>query len=196
MNERNRQLRIVSNQLVWSLAALVAVGIPGAVFAHWNGRSIPTPLAVLFVGLVGGFVGLQRRLKALPPEGHSRCWRIRGSRLRCRPSQAPSSRCSCTCSSFQGYWPATCFPPSFRTIPAQPRMDSGRSLRFTVRIPPTTPRSLFWSFVAGSRRSSRPTSSASSNPVKPRPRSRTNRRLTREEPGKTLAWSGRGQARS
>jgi hypothetical protein len=68
MNERNTQLRIVSNRLVWSLAALVAVGIPGAIFAHLDGKSFATPVAVLFVGFVGGFVGLQRRLKALPPE--------------------------------------------------------------------------------------------------------------------------------
>jgi hypothetical protein len=66
MNERIAQLRTVSNRLVWSLAALVAIGIPGAVFAHY--QSVVTPLAVLFVGFVGGFVGLQRRLKALPAE--------------------------------------------------------------------------------------------------------------------------------
>jgi hypothetical protein len=68
MNERIKQLRTVSNRLVWSLAVLVAVGIPGAFFADLNGKSVPTPVAVLFVGFVGGFVGLQRRLKALPAE--------------------------------------------------------------------------------------------------------------------------------
>jgi len=68
MNERIIQLRTVSNRLVWSLAVLVAVGIPGALFADLNGKSVPTPVAVLFVGFVGGFVGLQRRLKALPAE--------------------------------------------------------------------------------------------------------------------------------
>jgi hypothetical protein len=68
MNERITQLRTVSNRLVWSLAALVAVGIPGALYTHLNGRSLPTPVAVLFVGFVGGFVGLQRRLKTLPDE--------------------------------------------------------------------------------------------------------------------------------
>jgi len=69
MAERNAQLRIVSNRLVWSLAALVAVGLPGALLAYyWNSKYVPTPVAVLFVGFVGGFVGLQRRLKSLPPE--------------------------------------------------------------------------------------------------------------------------------
>jgi hypothetical protein len=68
MNERIAQLRTVSNRLVWSLAALVAIGIPGALFADMNGKSVPTPVAVLFVGFVGGFVGLQRRLRTLPAE--------------------------------------------------------------------------------------------------------------------------------
>jgi hypothetical protein len=68
MNERITQLRTVSNRLVWSLAVLVAVGIPGALFADLNGESVYTPVAVLFVGFVGGFVGLQRRLKTLPAE--------------------------------------------------------------------------------------------------------------------------------
>ena len=74
MNERIKQLRTVSNWLVWSLAALVAVGVLGAVFAYFHNESspatvsVPTPVAVLFVGFVGGFVGLQRRLKTLPAE--------------------------------------------------------------------------------------------------------------------------------
>ena len=71
MDERNEQLKTVSNRLVWALAILVVVGISGAIFAYH--RAVPTsfsttPLAVLFVGFLGGFVGLQRRLKALPPD--------------------------------------------------------------------------------------------------------------------------------
>src|SRR5665213_401328 len=68
MTERIAQLRTVSNRLVWSLVVLVAVGIPGALFADFGGKSIFTPMAVLFVGFVGGFIGLQRRLKTLPEE--------------------------------------------------------------------------------------------------------------------------------
>jgi len=68
MDERIAQLRTVSNRLVWSLAVLVAVGLPGALIADLYRRPLPTPVAVLFVGFVGGFVGLQRRLKSLPPE--------------------------------------------------------------------------------------------------------------------------------
>lgn len=68
--KRIEQLRTVSNRLVWSLAALVAVGIPGALFAYYSPshHKVPTPVVVLFVGFVGGFVGLQRRLKTLPDE--------------------------------------------------------------------------------------------------------------------------------
>ena len=70
IGERIGLLRVVSNRLVWSLTALVAIGIPGALFTYFRGDAlvIPTPLAVFFVGFVGGFVGLQRRLKTLPDE--------------------------------------------------------------------------------------------------------------------------------
>ena len=68
MDERIAQLRTVGNRLVWSLVALIAIGIPGALAADFTGQSVLTPVAVLFVGFVGGFVGLQRRLKTLPAE--------------------------------------------------------------------------------------------------------------------------------
>jgi hypothetical protein len=44
-----------------------AVGVPAALFADLSGKAVFTPVAVLFVGFVGGYVGLQRRLKTLPP---------------------------------------------------------------------------------------------------------------------------------
>jgi hypothetical protein len=70
LNERIQLLRDVSNRLVWSLTALVTVGIAGSFFAYLRGAvtPVPTPVAVFFVGFVGGFVGLQRRLKTLPAE--------------------------------------------------------------------------------------------------------------------------------
>lgn len=60
----------MNNRLVWSLAALVIVGISGSFFAYFRGAvtPVPAPVAVFFVGFVGGFVGLQRRLTTLPPE--------------------------------------------------------------------------------------------------------------------------------
>ncbi len=70
MNERIQLLRDVNNRLVWSLTVLVTVGIAGSFFAYFRGAvtPVPTPVAVFFVGFVGGFVGLQRRLKTLPVE--------------------------------------------------------------------------------------------------------------------------------
>ena len=70
MNERIAQLRLISRRLVWALAALVAIGIPGALLMNMQNETIqiPTPMAVFFVGFVGGFVGLQRRLKSLPAD--------------------------------------------------------------------------------------------------------------------------------
>jgi hypothetical protein len=71
MNERNLQLRTVGNRLMLLLGALVAVAIPATIAAYyWKGQQypIPTPVAIFFVGFVGGFVGLQRRLKALPDD--------------------------------------------------------------------------------------------------------------------------------
>lgn len=63
-------LRDINNRLVWTLAVLVTVGIAGSFFAYFRGAAtpVPTPIAVFFVGFVGGFVGLQRRLKTLPSE--------------------------------------------------------------------------------------------------------------------------------
>ena len=68
LDRRIVQLRTVSNRLVWALAVLVVVGIPAAVLDSKSLVVFPTPAAVLFVGFVGGFVGLQRRLKALTDE--------------------------------------------------------------------------------------------------------------------------------
>ena len=70
MNERILQLRDVNNRLVWTLSVLVVVGVLGAFLAHFRGdvTPIPTPVAVFFVGFVGAFIGLQRRLKTVPAE--------------------------------------------------------------------------------------------------------------------------------
>jgi hypothetical protein len=65
MHEHTQQLKAVSDRLVWSLGALVAIAIPGGLYAFYGHHTVPTPLAVLFAGFVGGFVGIQRRLKEL-----------------------------------------------------------------------------------------------------------------------------------
>jgi hypothetical protein len=69
MDDRNRQLKDVSTRLFWALAVLAAIGVAGAVFDYSHStKYISTPLAILFVGFIGGFIGLQRRLKTMAAE--------------------------------------------------------------------------------------------------------------------------------
>ena len=65
MDAHTTQLKSVTHRLVWSMGVLLAIGLPGALYANYGHHLIPTPLAVLFAGFVGGFVGIQRRLKEL-----------------------------------------------------------------------------------------------------------------------------------
>ena len=67
MNEKLLTIRTISNRLVCSLLVLMSISIPGAIYAYLNPGSIvvSTPLVAFVVGVVGGFVGLQRRLKQL-----------------------------------------------------------------------------------------------------------------------------------
>ena len=67
MNEKLLAIRTISNRLLLALGTLVALFVPAAIFAYENQGSvlISTPLMVLSVGFVGGFVGLQRRLKQM-----------------------------------------------------------------------------------------------------------------------------------
>jgi hypothetical protein len=71
ISERIDLLRNVTNRLVWSLTTLVVIGIAGSLVAYYvrgDAIAIPTPIAIFFVGFVGGFTGLQRRLKTLSAE--------------------------------------------------------------------------------------------------------------------------------
>jgi hypothetical protein len=70
MDEKLQKLRTIGNRLAIALAVLLAAIIPGAFFAHLHPDSFigATPLAALAVGMIGGFVGLQRRLRSLPEE--------------------------------------------------------------------------------------------------------------------------------
>jgi hypothetical protein len=70
MNEKIDLLRIISNRLARVLGILVAIFIPAALFLYLNPDSvlISTPVAAFTVGVIGGFVGLQRRLKKMPDQ--------------------------------------------------------------------------------------------------------------------------------
>src|ERR1043166_1352767 len=67
MNEKRLAIRTISNRLLLALGTLVALFVPAAIFAYENQRSVlvSTPLMVLCVGFIGGFVGLQRPLKPM-----------------------------------------------------------------------------------------------------------------------------------
>lgn len=67
MNDSLEKIRTISNRLARALALLVALVIPGAlyVYAHPDSMLVTTPLACFSVGIIGGFVGLQRRLKKM-----------------------------------------------------------------------------------------------------------------------------------
>jgi hypothetical protein len=70
MNDRSRLVRTVSNRLLLALGLLIALIVPGAMFASLGNESViaSTPLMALMIGAIGGFVGLQRRLKQLSDE--------------------------------------------------------------------------------------------------------------------------------
>ena len=70
MNETLRTIRKISNRLATALAVLVALVIAGAFFAQsaGGGAIVTAPVAAFAAGVVGGFVGLQRRLKSTSEE--------------------------------------------------------------------------------------------------------------------------------
>lgn len=67
MNEKLRAIRTISNRLLIFLGVLVSIFIPAAIYLYHNKGSvlISTPLMALGVGFIGGFVGLQRRIKQM-----------------------------------------------------------------------------------------------------------------------------------
>ena len=64
MNEKLRMIRTVSNRLVTALAVLLCITIAGWLWVLVSGARV-LALAIFTVGVVGGFVGLQRRLKSM-----------------------------------------------------------------------------------------------------------------------------------
>ena len=70
MNEKLQTIRQISNRLAGVLGALVVLVVAGAFLSYSgnDGRFISAPVAAFVAGLVGGFVGLQRRLKGMSDE--------------------------------------------------------------------------------------------------------------------------------
>ncbi len=65
MDERLNNIRQISNRLAIAIALLVVVISIGAVIAYQYQGIITAPIAAFFAGVIGGFVGLQRRLKSM-----------------------------------------------------------------------------------------------------------------------------------
>lgn len=67
MEDRLVQIRTISNRLISALSVLVCLFIIGAYITYFFQQAsfISAPLAAFSCGVVGGFVGLQRRLKGM-----------------------------------------------------------------------------------------------------------------------------------
>lgn len=65
MNENLENIRKISNRLAAALGLLVLIIFIGALIAHRYDDIVTAPIAALFAGIIGGFVGLQRRLKSM-----------------------------------------------------------------------------------------------------------------------------------
>ncbi len=68
MNERLENIRQISNRLAIAIASLVVLISIGAIIASIYQGIITAPIAAFFAGVIGGFVGLQRRLKSMSSE--------------------------------------------------------------------------------------------------------------------------------
>jgi hypothetical protein len=70
MNQTSLTIRKISNRLATALAVLTVLMIAGAFYARsgTGGSLVTAPIAAFAAGVVGGFVGLQRRLKSTSEE--------------------------------------------------------------------------------------------------------------------------------
>ena len=69
MTEKLETIHKISNRLMLSLSVMVIVLVAGGLVASGVGSLeaivVPAPLAAFAAGMIGGFVGLQRRLKGM-----------------------------------------------------------------------------------------------------------------------------------
>lgn len=68
MNQRLENIRTISNRLVIALVTMIALCIVGGVIVVSDLKQVPVTIAGLGLGFIGGFVGLQQRLRKLPPD--------------------------------------------------------------------------------------------------------------------------------
>jgi hypothetical protein len=64
MNENLENIRKISNRLATAIVLLVTIIFIGGVVGHSKGI-VTAPMGALAAGVIGGFVGLQRRLKSM-----------------------------------------------------------------------------------------------------------------------------------
>jgi phosphate/sulfate permease len=67
MNQNLQNIRKISNRLAIALVSLIILIFIGA-FLSYTTDIITAPMAAFSAGIIGGFVGLQRRLKNMSPD--------------------------------------------------------------------------------------------------------------------------------
>lgn len=65
MNKNLEHIRKISNRLALALGLLVLLILAGALVAYHYENIVTAPIAAFAAGVIGGFVGLQRRLKSM-----------------------------------------------------------------------------------------------------------------------------------
>lgn len=65
MNENLENIRSISNRLATAIGLLVVIILIGALVAYKFDDIVTAPIAAFSAGVIGGFVGLQRRLKSM-----------------------------------------------------------------------------------------------------------------------------------
>lgn len=70
MDDKLATIRTISNRLARALSILVVLFVPGAIYTYLEPDNvlISAPMAAFAAGVIGGFVGLQRRLKRMSEE--------------------------------------------------------------------------------------------------------------------------------
>ena len=65
MNENLENIRKISNRLATAIGLLITIIFIGAVIGSTSTGIVTAPMAAFAAGIIGGFVGLQRRLKSM-----------------------------------------------------------------------------------------------------------------------------------